>query len=208
MNKAEKEPHWATKGAIVTAIGVPVTLAVTAVLGWLPALGKYLWSALEWTWESAMQSVPLPLALVITLSIPWFIFCLRLLTKNPEKINENPCAASLSASYTRDEVEGVVWDFSNREILMLCPVCLLELELKRIGSSWSEVRSATLCMNCNVPKVFAMSPTSLHNYVMKELERRLRTGEFKNAAERLQACREDWLERKANLPPGGKDENP
>jgi hypothetical protein len=99
--------------------------------------------------------------------------------------------------YTEDVVESLKWDWDweNGKVKALksyCPNCSMEIypdpitELREVPKPWGKgqepvaIGSEVKCPKCGFSKEWDQKPRDFEHYVRKEIERRKKTGEWKN----------------------------
>jgi glutaredoxin len=87
-------------------------------------------------------------------------------------------------SYNMDEIQGLVWEWDyynfHSSLKSLCPKCLAELLVKE---AYDE--SAYLCVSCHFNKSYDFSKDVLLRLVKIEIDKRERTGDWKQAEKRI-----------------------
>ncbi len=176
LNKFWKE-H---KGEII--VGLIVTVAGSIVLSLSQQFRELAIKGLE----KIQAEVTIPLYWLLTM------FALGVLVTRVLIWKANKKTKTLS-DYDRDEVSGFVWEWSNstlglpRRFTPLCPKCLAELLFVADGSDKTHYR----CISCGFKKNCNMDHDVLLKFVEIEIDKRIRTGDWKNAENRVKAIKKN-----------------
>ena len=150
---------------IFTAFGI-ITLIGLWRLGWLS------WLSFRVSW---------PIWSLILLSFSWLAVARGIAAFDNlfrKEVNE--------LDYTTDEIFGVEWNWcyvrgqlKQTELAAFCPNQQCACRLEQRSSSDERVYVSLICEHCGFVKHFEWSRQELNRRVVLEIERRLRTGEFK-----------------------------
>jgi len=121
-----------------------------------------------------------------------FVGDLLLLWRAAKRVFENLATDTSEQSqlgYTTDRFHGLVWrwsmwsDFQPHDISTFCPRCDMQLQ-----PVFSEYKCSTQfhCDKCGFTReLIEMEPGPLENWVIREIQRKLRTGKWKQATKPL-----------------------
>lgn len=125
-----------------------------------------------------LKQISIPYYVLALIFVAGFILCLAILYL-PKNIRQN------LKDYIKDEVEGLIWawgwSFSRNivDLKSLCPNCQGELEFQ------DGYKKYYACICCNFEKEIKSRQNEFKHEIYIEIERRIRTGEWKLAKKRM-----------------------
>ena len=166
MNKFVEEHYKSIIVAVISTL-------IAALLLWLSR--EYAQKSLKKVLDILLAKYDIPLyRLIVVFAIGLLIPILRTKLKSSRSKYRN---------YSRDEVNGLVWEWSNyvypRHFKPLCPKCLAELPIGNIS------QTKYICISCGFQKYCAFGHDAMKKIVKIEVEKRERTSDWKNAEKRI-----------------------
>ena len=173
---AEKGKFW-TKVKVEVVAGLVVLIIIEIFTGgWFSSA---LWKAGKAIGGFLSYPIALPLWAIVLLPIfgAGALFGLQVLLRRRRKKDGVPFHA-----YTRGRIFDIdwVWEWVGGEIKIrhgLCPTCEYEVEMGHIGGGLTT--SEARCVHCGFSKPFNWPANYVLKQVIKEIHRRIRTGEWK-----------------------------
>ncbi len=166
------DPVW-SKVIASAIIGLAVWLIGNSLGVW-PSVESYFWSLIHYALESSL--IPNWIILIGALSFLLFVVVI-LRTLWLSFFNWH--------AYTSDEFLGINWrwHWEGNEILGLIPFCpTCELEVTGYMPEYSEYQTVFHCDRCNTSlQSLNMEPQHIADRVIREIQRKVRTGEWRVA---------------------------
>ena len=172
-------------GAIASVIAGVILLAVPALRGYVVSFLRWLWSGVVWCWDGLISSYSLP-------GWAWLVVFLLALVglKNVYIGIKGESEEPEYESYVEDFIYGAKWRWQwigNRisNLWCFCPSCdaTLVYDDSSCSSLFSNVRKTDfICENCGnriVATVKGGNKGYATGAVEREIDRRIRTGEYK-----------------------------
>ena len=136
-----------------------------------------------WGLVNTIGTTPIPLWLAILLVVAgvgavfgwaWFMRWLHYVEVHEVDVPEH-------YSFTKLRLLGIDWEWEwyagdITNLLILCPNCKNELELRSQGSGYKDL---TMCENCGFVELFEVEKVEVVKRAYKEIRRLVRTGEYK-----------------------------
>ena len=170
--------------------GVLATLIASGIIAFVPVVRDFV---LRLAGQSLgllqylKRPVALPLWLVALLCLGSVCFALLVAAFLVSRRAPRPSQEESSLNYRKDEFGGVVWrwrmesDFEPYTISAFCPVCDMQLEAQTELYGYAPSTYFT-CDKCHYrSQPFNMDPGELQAFMLREIQRRLRTGEWRQA---------------------------
>jgi hypothetical protein len=159
-----------------------VGLIVTVVGGIIPAAILSLSPQLRGLAIKGLEKIQTEVAIPLYWLLTMFAFGVLVTRVLIWKANKKTKTLS---DYDRDEVSGFVWEWDDykfdSKFKPLCPKCLAELLFAADGSDRTHYR----CISCGFKKNCNMDHHILLKFVEIEIDKRIRTGDWKQAEKRI-----------------------
>ena len=172
-------------GAIASVIAGIILLVVPVLRGYVVSFLSWLWSGLVWCWEALAASYSLPGWAWLLFSILAFVGLINIYLALKGESEEPEFK-----SYIEDFIHGAKWRWSwvgNQisNVWCFCPRCdaTLVYDDRSCRSLYSDVNKTDfICENCGhsvVTSITGGNKDYAISAIRREIERRVRTGEYK-----------------------------
>ena len=181
---ADSEKHPIRNGIIVTIVG---GIILAGLLYFIPKFFAFFQSITSIIWNYLLSETLIPnsfLCLLIILAIPTVLGFIKFFFRS--KLQRTSDENNLGL-YKSDFLFGMLWkwsfintnDLPSQDLWCFCPNCATRLVYK-LGYNGKEMTTNFLCENCGFSsKQFVGNNTAALNTVIREIERRINTGEWK-----------------------------
>lgn len=173
-------------GAVASVIAGIILLAIPVLRGYLISFLSWLWSGFIWCWESLIASYSLPgwawlvIAVFALIGLVNVYLALKGESEQPE-----------FKAYVEDFIHGAKWRWSwdGNQIVNVwcyCPHCdgtLVYDDSSCRNYHFNIQKTDFICENCGHIVVASITGGNQHyatSAIMREIDRRIRTGEYKN----------------------------
>lgn len=184
MSKPKGERDSIRNGIIVTVVGGLILAAILAFPEWF----KTSWKVIVATWHFLFASIPVPRFVLGLLVLFCLVMAYREIRRAVQKVLNVPSIDD-SFLYTKDEIFGLVWrwDYSTSNPLerlrAFCPRCdtILVHSLDFVSRNYQSWTTFS-CETCK-KEVTTLEGDINHvlQKVGRQIERKVRTGEWKQA---------------------------
>jgi hypothetical protein len=168
-------------------------LILAGLIYFIPKFFSFLQGALSTTWNYLLSGTLVPnslLFLLIILAIPTILRLIKFFFRS--KLQRTSDENNLSL-YKSDFLFGMSWkwsfinsnDLPSQDLWCFCPSCATRL-VCQLGINGNKMTTKFLCENCGFcSNQFVGSNTDALNTVIREIERRINTGEWKDKIKKL-----------------------
>ncbi len=182
---ADSEKHPIRNGIIFPVV---VALIVAGLLYFIPKFLAFVQNVIAILWNYLLSRTLIPnslLCLLIILAIPTILGIIKFFfrSKLQRRSDENKLVL-----YKSDVVFGMLWrwpfiteeNLPSRDLWCFCPSCATRL-IDKLGFNGSEMTTNFHCENCGfISRKFIGNRDSALKTVIREIERRINTGEWKD----------------------------